>query len=100
MTHESLDDVVNPDRMPFNERMAFQVVLIQKMIGTDFEPKSTEKFKAEMEWAENYATKVSEIIDTPNNKEIRDFILGCDYQEACELIIPMLRPKKEPALAA
>ena len=100
MTKESIDDVVNPDRMPFHERMAFQVVLIPKMIGTDLEPKSTEKFKAEMNWAENYATKVSEIIDTASNKEIRDLILTGQYEKACELIIPLLLFKEDHTLAA
>ncbi len=100
MTRESIDDVINPDRMPFNERMAFQVVLIEKMIGTNHISKSKEKFQAEMNWAENYALKVSEIIDDPKNKEIRDLIVIHEYKQACELIIPMLFTEGEHALAA
>lgn len=95
MTQESIDDVINPDRMPFAERMAFQVLLIQKMIGTDFQPKSKEKFKAEMDWAEQYARKVSEIIDNRENEELRNLIFEERYAEACELIIPTLRAQNK-----
>ena len=53
-----------------------------------------------MKWAENYALKVSEIIDDPKNKEIRDLIVIHEYKQACELIIPMLFTEGEHALAA
>ena len=90
MTRESIDDIINPDRMPFTERMAFQVVLIEKMIETNLAPKSKERFQAEMNWAENYALKVSEIIDTKKNEDLRNLIFDGKYEEACMLIIPML----------
>lgn len=98
MNKESIDDVINPDAMPFIERMAFQLCLIKIMLGEDFKDKpKEERFRAEMEWANKYARKVSEIIDDIKNIEIRELIYNHEYEKAVEFLKPILEnePKTE-----
>lgn len=66
------------DRIPVPERNDFQSFLMQKM-GV-----IRHSGHAEVDWAEAYATKVSDIIDNVNEEEIRSLIEeGYNtYQEA------------------
>lgn len=94
MTNQEMDMTPDYSRIPFLERLDLQKILIPKMIP-DYNLKSDEdKHRLAFEWADpetqNYALKVSDIIDSTINKEIRDLILLHDYEKACELIIPML----------
>jgi hypothetical protein len=95
MTNEQIDMTPNYDSIPLKERLDFQRELILNMLGTDFRSKPrTEQILKEIEWAEKYARKVSEIIDNLENEEIRKLVLSEDYAEACILVLNMLDKDK------
>lgn len=84
---------INTEAIPLKERTVFQVKLMQKMLGTDFLTKTRqERTDMELDWANNFAKLVSDIIDHEEHKEIRDLIMSEKYEEAIELIIPIINP--------
>ena len=72
------------ERLPLKERNEFQIFLMKNMLG------SGSSNEGQIAWADAYAKKVSEIIDNPENKEIREFIMGGKYEEAGEMVKEML----------
>ncbi len=104
MTQESIYNPANYDAIPFKERLEFQVCLIQFMLGPNIAEKSkAERFPLEYEWANQYAKKVSELIDNPINTEVRELIFAHRYQTASELLSPLLQAvdnHQHPKIAA
>lgn len=76
------------DRLSLNERNTVQIEIMKKMLESG-------TVRTELEWAENYSEPISDIIDNPQNTEIRKLIRGGDkdatkYDEASDLIISLL----------
>ncbi len=91
MTTEAIDMTPDYERIPLKERLDFQHILIEKMLGKDFRQKPREnQILIEIDWAEKYAKKVSQIIDNKQNAEIRDLILKLEYDKAADLIVLLL----------
>lgn len=92
MTTEAIDMTPDYDRIPLKERLDFQHILIEKMLGKDFRQKPREnQILLEIDWAEKYARKVSEIIDDKKNEELRDLIFKSEYNKASDMIILLLQ---------
>jgi len=83
------------DRIPLKERMAFQILLMQLMLGEKPKYKTDKEWnEEEMKWIEIYAKIVSEIIDNIKNKEIRDLLMKREYKEASNIVMEMLEKEK------
>jgi hypothetical protein len=92
MTMKEIDMTPDYDRIPFTERLDFQHALIENMLGVDFRSKTrTEQILSEIAWAEEYAKKVSKIIDDKNNTELRDMIFAHNYEKAVKYILTFLK---------
>lgn len=86
-----LENIVEP--IPLLERNIFQAKLMKKMFGEGFKDKPRqEKTNIELDWAKSYAKKVSDIIDHREYQYIRDLITSGQYEEAVELILPIITP--------
>ncbi len=87
-----LENIEEP--IPLLERNIFQAKLMKKMFGEGFKDKSRqEKTNIELDWAKSYAKKVSDIIDHKEYQDIRNLITSGQYEEAIELILPIINPK-------
>jgi len=76
--------VGNFERIPIKIRLSFQRVLMNKMLSE--KPSDIRQ----IEWADVYAKRVSDIIDNTENSNIRDLILTGDeekYKEASEILV-------------
>ena len=71
------------EAIPTKERNEFQVFLAREMFGADI---SEERM---LMWINEYAKKVSEIIDLDNGK-IREYIMSGQYKEASDIVQTML----------
>lgn len=90
-----MDMTPNYEAIPLKERMQFQHELISEMLPKDFRDQGHERqIMLELDWANIYAKKVSDIIDNKENVEIRDLILNNEYKKACDIIIAMLNESK------
>ena len=93
-TLEILDQQENIEAIPLKERTVFQIKLMEKMLGENFINKTRqEKTDAELEWADNYAKLVSDIIDRSEYIDIKRLIMSGQYEEAIDLIIPVIKQK-------
>ncbi len=102
MSEESLEtEIKNPNKIPVRERAAFQRFLLQLMFSEKPINKTKEEWSVEKaNWLEAYGGKIiSDIIDDPKNKEIRDFIMQGEYQEASKLVIKILRASESEIAA-
>lgn len=83
------------NRIPLRERMDFQLVLMQIMLGEKSTYKDEDEWnKITINWAEIYGREVSNIIDNPKNKEIRDLIMEKKYKDASFALIKILETKE------
>lgn len=90
--NEDKIEIEKINRIPLKERMAFQVFLVRYMLGErSLEKTKKEWNEEEIKWAEMYAKVVSDIIDNPENKEIRNLIMEEKYKEASDIMIEMLK---------
>lgn len=88
-----VNELENTDAIPLKERTVFQIKLMQKMLGSDFLTKTRqERTSMELVWADSYAKLVSDIIDHKEYQNIRDLITSGQYEEAVELILPIITP--------
>jgi hypothetical protein len=82
MNREHMDMTPNYEAIPLKERMQFQHELISEMLPKDFRDQGHERqIMLELDWANIYAKKVSDII---NN----------EYKKACDIVIAMLNESK------
>lgn len=92
MNQEYMDMTPNYEAMPIKERMQFQHELISEMLPKDFRDQGhVKQIMLELDWANVYAKKVSDIIDNKENIEIRDLIFKNEYKKACEIVMVMLK---------
>lgn len=83
------------DRIPQRERNNFQSLLMKLMLGEQPIHKDKKEWRVEQrKWFDAYGGVVSDIIDNPKNKEIRDLIMVEKYTEASSLVIKMLGEDK------
>ncbi len=88
------------NKIPVLERVAFQRSLIQLMLGEKPINKTDKEWREEaLKLVNTHAEKISDIIDDPKNKEIRDFIMQGEYQEASKLVIKILRASESEIAA-
>ncbi|MDD4803648.1 MAG: hypothetical protein PHN69_00550 [Candidatus Pacebacteria bacterium] len=79
--------ISNFERIPLKNRLAFQKVLMKIMLGE----RSSDNLQ--IEWADRYSIRVSNIIDDVNNAFIRELIMKDtpeEYKEASEVLIKIL----------
>ena len=78
----------NFDRIPTKERNDFQFFLMEK--------RGVERgdHEAQGKWLKKYGKSVSDIIDNTENKDIRDFIMTGNYDEASKFVIEILEKEK------
>jgi len=87
----NINELQNTEPIPLKERNFFQAKLMSEMFGEDFKNKtSKERGDVELEWADLYAKKVSDIIDHTEYQDIRELIMSGKYAEAIVLIIPII----------
>lgn len=86
--HENPIDekIIDPERIPLKERMAFQRTLIELMLPDRSRYSEEEWNEHGVEWGDKYAGKVSDIIDNPENEEIRELIMAGEYEKAAPLV--------------
>ena len=73
------------------KRSLFQVFLIKKIMDEKPEYKiEEERHKEENRIANEYAKKISDIIDDEKNKDIRFAIMEGNYEKAAQEVIEML----------
>lgn len=82
------EDLEKEGRLGLHERNVVQKMIIKKMLESG-------AVKTEMEWAEDYRKIVSDIIDNPQNVNIRELIKEGDedntkYDQTADLIISLL----------
>lgn len=92
MSEETFETVTeNLNRIPMRERNAFQGLFMQLMLGEKPIDKTKEEWnKEKAKWLETYGKTISDIIDNPKNKDIRDLIMQGRHKEASEIVIKML----------
>ena len=81
--------VQSSERLPSKNRLGVQAVLMQMMLGEN--PDN----QIQINWADKYAKKVSDIIDDtrPDNTYLRDLVKKGDpesYLEASKMLLKML----------
>jgi hypothetical protein len=82
----------NFDKIPLEERMAFQRLVLQSMLGEKPIYKTDEEWREEkITWVETYAKIISDIIDDTKNKEMRNLIMKGEYEKASNIIVEMLK---------
>jgi hypothetical protein len=87
----NINESQDTEPIPLKERNTFQAKLMRKMFGGDLKNKTPqEKVETELDWASLYAKRVSDIIDHAEYQDIRDLIMSGKYEEAMELIIPII----------
>lgn len=93
MSIESFGDKLkNSNQIEAKERMAFQILLIKKMLGERPVNETDEEWRQEkINWCDKYAKIVGDIIDNTENKEIRDLILKGKKDEASNIVIELLK---------
>jgi hypothetical protein len=82
------DEIPAEDKIPFNERMAFQNFLLKKM-GVE----SGKDHEYQEKLVVNYAGKISQIIDNKkrkDNEEVRRLVMSGDYEKASEYVMSAL----------
>jgi hypothetical protein len=95
MNHESpAASSGNLEHIPGKERTQFQLALIESMLGEKLETGNQEQESKVMDWINHYAQKTADIIDNPNNKEIRELIMSGDYNEASTILMKALLEEK------
>ncbi|MFH1454991.1 MAG: hypothetical protein ABIF22_01580 [bacterium] len=72
------------ERIPIGKRNPFQIFLMQEMGVKHKDIESGEI------WSEKYGRIISEIIDNPNNIEIRDDIMNDKFKDASDKIYKLL----------
>jgi len=77
---ENIDSQQPTNRLETRYRDLVQVALMKKSF--DHHPTSEEQ----IDWVEKYGAKVSDILDDPNNEEIRRLAREEKYDEAAELV--------------
>lgn len=93
--HEMMDMTPNPDRLAIELRMPSQRILAELMLGENFEKKSrSEKFPLEMEWANKYLKRISDIIDNPENTEVRELIFAGEHEKAAQYLKSIFESEK------
>jgi len=75
-------------RIPLVERTAFYVALMEKM-GTEHR-----NYKLQSEWLDEYRKPVGDIIDSVDNKDVRNLIMKGNYEDAAKSVIDILNEKK------
>lgn len=83
--------VENFERIPLKNRLAFQKVLMEIML----EEKPSDNLQ--IEWADKYSMRVSNIIDDVSNAFIRELIMKDtpeEYKEASEVLIKILEDEE------
>jgi len=101
--HEMMNMTPNPDRIAIELRMPSQRILAELMLGEGFEKKPrAEKFPLEMEWAQKYLKRISDIIDNPDNVDIRELIFAGEHEKAARYLKSIFESEevhKHPAAA-
>ena len=82
----SSDNERGPQRLEsgLEARNHLQLLMVERMLGE--KPTDDDVLK----WVERYAKIVSDIIDNPEEVEVRDAISRNDYERAIGLILPRL----------
>ncbi|MBI2630755.1 hypothetical protein HYW73_00870 [Candidatus Nomurabacteria bacterium] len=83
---------IEKDRIPLKERNTFQLSLMQLMLGEKPISENDKEWNEKvLKWFDEYAEKVSDIIDNPKNKKTRDSIMKARYKEASDIVVEMLK---------
>lgn len=81
MTQELLED----NRIDLEPRMKVQGIIMQMIMERDNLSESDM-----LNWANEHGKDISDVIDNPENKNIRDLIFSSEYQKAAEETIRLL----------
>jgi len=87
-SRQEIEEPEKEERLGLHERNTVQIEIMKEMLESGV-------IKTELEWAEIYGKAISDIIDNPQNAEIRKLIKEGDqdakkYGEAADLIISLL----------
>ncbi len=94
MSHESLG--YNDESIPLKERNLLQYFIGKKKFPERPTSESEKDWNARIEeWFTLNAKTISEIIDNPNNKIIRDLTMAGKYKEASDLVLVMIGENEE-----
>jgi len=78
------------NRIPTKERTKLQLTLMRIMLHESLENLDRDSRPDVENWMNTYTEKVSDIIDDPQNEQLRHFIMQEKYEEAAPLVIELL----------